>query len=315
VAVVATAIIGLMAAFAGACGGMKAAEDARPASQGGVANPDVVVIGNPGDVPEWMQHLNQPAEPFRIAGDVYFVGTSGVGVFLIPTPEGHILIDSGFEASVPMIADSVRQLGFRFQDIKVVLTSHAHSDHAGGHAWVRRVTGARVLASEADVQMLAAGGRGDFAYGDSLPFPPVDVDGIVADGEGVQLGGVTLTAHQTAGHTKGAITWTTTMEEGGQPLEVVFFSSAGLHPAVPLRNNPSYPTIIQDYEQSFALWKQLPCDLFLGSHTVFFDLPAKRARQKLAPTPNPFIDPDGFRALIAQQEARFRDRLAAEPGP
>jgi metallo-beta-lactamase class B len=305
--------VALAALVAGACGRNPADQVSLPTMGTGFENPDLVPTENPAEVPEWMRYLNQPGEAFRIAGNLYFVGTSGVGVFLITTPDGHILLDSGFEASVPMIADGVRRLGFRLEDIEILLTSHAHSDHVGGHAWVRRLTGARILVSAEDARMISAGGRGDFAYGDSLPYPPAEADGIVADGDRVELGGVTLVAHLTPGHTQGSITWTMGVEDQGQRLEVVFFPSAGLHPLVPLRNNASYPAIVEDYEQSFARWKAMLCDLFLGSHTVFFDLAGKRARQQLAATPNPFIDPEGFRAFVAQQEARYRTRLAAEP--
>jgi metallo-beta-lactamase class B len=255
--------------------------------------------------------MNQPAEPFRIVGNVYFVGTSGLGVYLIATPAGHVLLDSGFPESVPLIAASVAQLGFRFEDVRILLASHAHIDHVGGHALVRQRVGARVLIAERDAPRLRAVGRGDFAYGDTFTYPPCPADATLQDGDRVELGGSVLTARLTAGHTEGATTWTMALEEAGQPVQLVFFPSAGL-PDVRLRHNPAYPDIARDYEQSFAVWKALACDVFLGSHTVFFDLARKRDQQKLDPGANPFVDATAFRSFIDQQELRFRARLAAE---
>jgi metallo-beta-lactamase class B len=262
-------------------------------------------------VPGYMRSWNRPSEPFRVAGNVYFVGTSGMGVYLIPTAAGHILLDSAFEASVPLIIDNVRQLGFRFEDIKVLLASHGHIDHVGGHARVRELTGARVLVSAGDARLLREGGRGDFAYGDALAFRPSPVDGLVEDGQRIELGGTSLTAHLTPGHTEGATTWTMDVEEEGRRLRVLFFPSGNVSPGARLKNNQQYPAIVSDFERSFARWKNLPCDVFLGAHTIFFDLPGKRARQKRG-GPNPFIDPGGYRRTVEEQEGKFRAQLADE---
>jgi metallo-beta-lactamase class B len=263
-------------------------------------------------VPASMTALNRPSQPFRIVGNVHFVGTSGMGVFLITTPAGHILLDTGFDASVPLVAGNVRRLGFKFEDIKILLASHAHVDHVGGHNRVRQMTGARVLISEGDAPLLRAGGRGDHAYGDKLPFPPCEVDGFVRDQEQIQLGGTTMIAHLTPGHTPGATTWTTIVDDRGRALEVLFYPSGTVSPGSTLKENTLYPEIVPDFERSFALWKAMPCDVFLGSHTAFFDLETKRAKLGRAPGANPFIDPQGFRRLIAEQEKLFRDLLARE---
>jgi metallo-beta-lactamase class B len=262
-------------------------------------------------VPGFMRSWNQPSEPFRVAGNVHFVGTSGMGVYLITTGAGHILLDSAFEASVPIIAENVRRLGFELGDVKILLASHGHIDHVGGHARVRELTGARVLVSQADARLLREGGRGDFAYGDTLAFRPSPVDGIVADGQVVELGGTRLVAHLTPGHTEGATTWTMEVEEQGRKLQVLFFPSGNVSPGAQLKNNTRYPGIATDFERSFARWKTLPCDVFLGAHTIFFDLARKRDRIKPG-EPNPFIDPEGYRRTVAEQERKFRSQLAGE---
>ncbi len=262
-------------------------------------------------VPGFMRPWNRPSEPFRVVGNVYSVGTSGVGVYLITTPAGHILLDSAFEASVPMIAENIRRLGFQPADVELLLASHGHIDHVGGHARMRELTGARVLISAPDARLLREGGRNDFAYGDTLAFRPCPPDGLVADGQKVELGGTTLVAHLTPGHTEGATTWTMQVEEEGRPLQVLFFPSGNVSPGARLKNNEKYPTIAADFERSFARWKDLPCDVFLGAHTIFFDLAGKRARQKPG-APNPFIDPEGYRRTLADQEQKFRALLARE---
>jgi metallo-beta-lactamase class B len=260
-------------------------------------------------VPLVLRGMADPAEPVRVAGNVYFVGTSGIGVFLITTPAGHILIDSAFEASVELIRASVERLGFRFADIKILLSSHAHVDHVQGHARIKELTGARVLASAGDAPVIAGGGKGDFAYERLFSWRPCPVDGLVADGAEVSLGGVVLTAHLTPGHTRGATTWTMEVKEGGRALHVVFFPSGNVNLGVPVRDNPRYPEIAQDYQHSFAVWKALSCDVVLGAHTDFFDLAGKRARVKRGEQPNPFIDPAGYRRLVADQEKKFQVRL------
>jgi metallo-beta-lactamase class B len=256
-----------------------------------------------------MRGWNRRAEPFRVIGNIYFVGTNELAIFLVTTPAGHILIDSGFEETVPLVKDSVERLGFALRDVKVLLSSHAHIDHVGGLARMRALTGARILATEPDAALIRSGGGGPMAL-DST-WPPAPVDGILENGQKVELGGTTLVAHLTAGHTPGATTWTTTVEEDGRRLAVVFFSSSTLFAETPLVGNQAYPQIAADFERSYAFWNAVRCDVFLGSHGWFFGLADKRDRLKRGETPNPFIDPAGWKALIADQEANFRRRLAA----
>ena len=256
-----------------------------------------------------MRGWNEPAPPCRIVGNIYFVGTNELAMYLIVTPAGNILLDTGFEESVPLVQASVRRLGFRFEDIKLLLSSHAHNDHVAGHARVKALTGARVLATAPDAATMRAGGGGPLTFG--MTWPPVVVDEILHDGQRVELGGTVLVAHLTAGHTPGATTWTTTVDEGGQRLDVVFFSSSTLFEETPLHGNKDYPGIAEDFDRSYAFWRSVPCDVFLAPHGGFFGLADKRDRALRGDTPNPFIDRVGWKRLIGEQEANFRRRLAA----
>lgn len=270
-----------------------------------------------GGVPRPMRAWNRALPPYRVIDNIYYVGSNEIAQFLITTPAGHILIDSGFEASVPRLRDNVAALGFRFEDIKILLTSHAHIDHVQGHALVRRLTGATVVASARDGAFVAAGGKGESVYDGVYAWTPCPVDRVVGDGDEVRLGTTTLTAHLTPGHTMGAVTWTLRLpppagEPGARGLDVVFFPSANVNPGVHLVGNPRYPAIADDFARSFAIWKSLPCDVFLGSHGAFYDMSAKRSRQQAGAADNPFIDPAGYRRFVAEAEASFRAKLAAE---
>lgn len=255
---------------------------------------------------------NQPVEPFRIAENLYYVGASDITSFLITTPQGHILIDGGFVETVPLIRAGVQKLGFRLEDVKFLLNNHAHYDHAAGLAELKKLTGAKLVVSEGDAPLLAAGGKGDFAFGDRLLFPPVQADRTIKDGDTVSLGGVTLTARVTPGHTKGCTSWTMKVKDGGRTLDVVFAGSVSVNPGVTLAVNPRYPKIAEDYAQTFEVLEGLPCDLFLSSHGSFFDLKGKAERLRQGETPNPFIDPKGYRAYLARMEERFRNQLTEE---
>src|SRR6266496_3517135 len=245
-------------------------------------------------VPYEMRAWNRPFAPYRIIGNIHYVGTKEIAQYLITTREGHILLDSGFEASVPRLAANVRALGFRFEDVKILLTSHAHIDHVQGHALVRRLTGATVMVSAADAPVVATGGKGEPVYGGVYAWTPCPVDRVAADGERVTLGGTTLVAHITPGHTRGATTWTMEVTEGGRTLSVVFFPSANVNPGVRLVGNARYPEIAADFRRSFSVWKSLPCDVPLGSHGYFYDMEAKRRRLSSDGGANPFIDPGGY---------------------
>jgi metallo-beta-lactamase class B len=263
-------------------------------------------------VPRDMRAWNRPFPPHRVIGNVYYVGSNAIAQYLITTPQGHILLDSGFEASVPRLADNVRALGFRFEDVKLLLASHAHIDHVQGHALAQRLTGAQVVVSAPDAPVISSGGKGEPVFDGVYAWAPCPVDRVVADGERVTLGGTTLVAHLTPGHTRGATTWTMEVEDGGRKLAVVFFPSANVNPGVRLVDNPRYPEIADDFRRSFAVWKSLPCDVPLGAHGSFYDMDKKHDRLTGGATANPFIDPEGYRQLVAQAEKRFEDQLASE---
>jgi metallo-beta-lactamase class B len=262
------------------------------------------------------QAMNGPFEPFRIIGNLYYVGAADVSSFLITTPKGHILIDSGFEATVPLIRDGARKLGFRFEDIKFLLNSHAHLDHAGGHARLKRLTGAQIVMSQADAELLAHGGKGDFApLGDDvLAYEPAVADRIVRDGDSVSLGGTTLRARLTPGHTKGCTTWTMVVEESGKPYRVVFYGSTTILPGVHLVDNALYPGVAGDFAGTFRVLKSLPCDVFLAPHGVMFDLRGKAKRLTAGRQPNPFVDPEGYRSFVARSEEAYQRQWNRERG-
>jgi metallo-beta-lactamase class B len=259
----------------------------------------------PHDVPLMMRGWNDPFPPFRIAGNIHYVGTNRMALFLVTTPDGHILIDSGFEAGVPRLKQNVEALGFRFEDIKLLLASHAHVDHVQGHALVKQLTRARVVVSAADAPTVSTGGKQEWAYGDLFSWPPCPVDQIIDDGGVIELGGARLTARLTPGHSKGATTWTMTVQEGGRPLAVVFYPSGNVPPGAKLVDNPEYPQAVAAFQGSFALWKSLPCDLFLGAHGEFFDLEKKWKRLQ-AGEKDAFVDPEGYRKAIADAEKKFQ---------
>ena len=250
---------------------------------------------------------NQPVPPFRIIGNLYYVGATEVCSFLITTPQGHILLDGGFVETAPQIERNLSQLGFKLADVKILLNSHAHFDHAGGLAELKRESGAKLVASARDAELLRNGGHGDFRFGDTLSFPPVDVDQIIGDGESIELGGQKLTAWLTPGHTKGNTTWVTKISDGSKNYVVVF---AGSPTALDyqLVGKESYPGIAADFEKTFAVLKRLPCDIFLSDHGSFFEFEQKRQRLSRGETPNPFIDPDGYKRFVAQYEAEFHHK-------
>jgi metallo-beta-lactamase class B len=263
-----------------------------------------------------LRSMSRPFEPFRVIGNIYYVGASDVSSFLITTPEGHLRLDSGFAETVPLIREGVRTLGFRFEDIQLLLNSHAHVDHAGGHALVKRLTGARIVMSEADANLLARGGKGDFlpVGDDVVSYEPAPADRIVRDLDQVTRGGVTLTAHRTPGHTKGCTTWTMPVEMDGRRYEVVFSGGTTLLPGIRLVANPKYPGLADDFAQTFRVLRALPCDIFLAPHGFHFGLEPKAQKHRAGVMPNPFIDPEGYRAFVDRSERVYLQQLCREQG-
>jgi metallo-beta-lactamase class B len=255
-------------------------------------------------------------EPFpahKVIGNVYYVGSKDLASYLITTPEGHILINSGFEETVPLIRKSVESLGFQMADIKVLLASHAHSDHVAGHARMKELTGAKVHVMRGDDGVIASGGEGQYLYSDSR-WTPCPVDRVLEDGDEVKLGGVALVARRTPGHTRGCTTWTWRVADGGKDLDVVVIGSPNVNPGYRLVGNEDYPEIADDFARTFAILKALPCDVFLGAHGGYYGMVSKYERTKQRAGTNPFLDPEGYRAYVAQKEEAFRAALAAQRG-
>src|SRR5262252_569498 len=259
--------------------------------------------------PDW----TAPFPPHNIIANVDYVGSKDLASFLITTPQGRILINSNLESSVPMIRQNVERLGFRFSDIKILLISHGHFDHCAGSALIKQLTGAKYMVMEGDVPVVEDGGRSDFQYSDrpDFLFKPAKVDRILHDGDEVRLGDVVLTAHLTAGHTKGCTTWTLRVREGSKLYNLVIVGSPNVNPGYRLVHNSSYPQIAQDYEHTFQVLKTLPCDVFLAAHGSNYGMIEKFAQAAKAPS-NPFVDPTGYTEYVANRELAFRAELSKQ---
>jgi metallo-beta-lactamase class B len=252
-------------------------------------------IGGPDD-------MTTPFPPHKVIGNIYYVGTRSLAVFLIVTPQGNILINSTYERNVPTIQKSIEQLGFTFSDVKILLGSHAHGDHQEGDALVKQLTGAQVMAMAEDVPALRAMKPG----GKEHP-----IDRVLHDGDTVSLGGTTLVAHLTPGHSRGCTTWTLKAQENGKTYDVVIIGSFGTNPGFQLVNNPDVPDIAGEFRRAFAVARKLPCDVPLGSHPSMYRLDEKYAKLA-AGGPNPFIDPAGYSLEVDIAEAMFRAVLAEQ---
>lgn len=245
---------------------------------------------------------NEPIEPFRVAGPLYYVGPANVTSLLVATPEGLALIDGGFEESAPIIAANLRKLGFRIEDVKILLSTHAHTDHAGGLAALKAASGARLHAGAADVELLRRGGRGDFAFGDTLPFPAVEADVAVRDGQEVALGGIRFRAIATPGHTKGCTSWAFTIDDGGVERRVLMIGGTTA-PGYRLVGNEGYPGIVADFDGTFRTLRARRADLVFEGHGFAFDLEARRQGRR------PFVDPGALKESVDRAEAAFRKAL------
>lgn len=255
------------------------------------------------------QRWNAPVEPFRIVANIYYVGAAEVTSFLITTPKGHILIDAGYEETAPMIRDNVAKLGFDIRDVRILLNTQAHYDHAGGFVKVKAMTRATLMASDREAPLLIRGGLGDPQFGDRFPYPPVTPDRLLRDGERVSLGGTTLTARLTPGHTPGCTTWTMTAHEKLRRYNVAVVCSASVPPAYRLVGNTKYPNAADDYRRTFRILESLPVDVFLAAHGSMFDLSEKAEKLRRGERPNPFIDPAGYKAYVRRAEETFEKIL------
>jgi metallo-beta-lactamase class B len=254
---------------------------------------------------------NKPFPPFRIIGNLYYVGATGVSSFLIATPEGNILLDGGLVETAPQIEHNVSILGFRMRGVKCLLNSHAHYDHCGGLAELKRASGARMVASAADASTLSSGFQQSYGPGQSAArFPAVNVDQLVSDRETVSVGDARLTAHITPGHTKGCTTWTMQVSENNKTYQVVFYCSTTVA-GNQLIQNPKYPRIVDDYEHSFAILRRMQCDVFLAPHPEFFHMSEKVERKERGGS-NPFIDPLELPEFVKQSQESFEEELAKQ---
>ncbi len=253
---------------------------------------------------------SEPFPPHRMIGNIYYVGSRGLASYLITTPAGDILINSNLKSSVPLIRESIEKLGFHFGDVKILLISHAHFDHDGSSAEIKKLTGAKYMVMDGDVGVVESGGKTDFQYGHdaSTWYPAAKVDRILHDGDQVTLGDAVLTAHKTAGHTKGCTTWSLRVTEAGHTYDVVIVGSPNVNPGYKLVNNSRYPEIADDYARGFRVLKSLPCDVFLGAHGGYYEMEAKYARLNAGGT-NPYIDPNGYQTYVSDREQAFLSEL------
>ena len=246
---------------------------------------------------------HEPFPPHRIADNLYYVGSRGLASYLVTSEEGHILINSSFERTVPMIRASIEKLGFKVGDVKILLSSHAHSDHVEGLGLMKEVTGAKVFVMEGDDEVIRKGGEGQYLYEER--WRPCKVDRVLKDGEEVRLGNAKLLAHLTPGHTRGCTTWTMTAMDTGKPRRVVIIGSPNVNEGFKLVNNMEYLEISKDYARTFQVLKSLPCDIFLGAHGSYYGMEGKYAKIKTVGAENPFVDPEGYRAYVEDREKAY----------
>jgi metallo-beta-lactamase class B len=258
-----------------------------------------------------------PIAPFKIADNLYYVGSRDLASYLIVTPDGDILINSSLASSPPLIEKSITDLGFRLSDVKILLISHAHFDHDAGSAQILHDTGAKYMVMDADVSAVESGGAKDFAYPDDR-YPAAHVNRVLHDGDQVRLGNAVLTAHKTAGHTRGCTTWTMQATLDGKPRNVVIVGSWNVNTGFRLVDSPghpaSYPGIAADYQHGFEVLASLPCDIFLGAHGSYFNMLPKLNRLKAGAgaqngNASVWIDPEGYQRAVAERKLAFEREL------
>ena len=260
--------------------------------------------------PDWIK----PFPAHRVIGNVYYVGTYDLACFLIATPQGNILINTGMDSSVPMIRASIESLGFKFEDTKILLTTRAHNDHVAGMAEMKRLTGAKLLATDGDAPVLEDGGKSDPLWAtEEYRFTPVKVDGRIKDGQKISLGGTDLTAYSHPGHTRGSVSYGLTIAENGRNYHVLIANIGSINPGTLLIGNKKYPQISDDYARTFREQKKLSCDIFLSSHAGQYGLHEKW-KPGQAYSPDTFVDPEGYKAAVARAEVAYIEWLAKEKG-
>jgi metallo-beta-lactamase class B len=283
------------------------------------ANPPAQNSGMP-NLAQSAAAMKEPFPPFHIIGNINYVGSKGISCYLITTPAGEILIDTGYPDMAEQIEGNIQKLGYKLSDVKIIIDSHSHIDHAGGIAAVKAATGATLMSVAEDAVYLESGGHNDVLFGDRNLFPAVKVDRVLHDGEAITLGGVTLTPHLTPGHTPGNTTWTMVTEDKGKSYNVVFWVFVSLFPNASLKGTPSYPNMGADVAKTMKVIPTIKCDVFLGSNSSFFNMEQKHDALMKGADPNPFIDPQGCKEFVERAEASYqaalqRDQAAATTAP
>ncbi len=253
---------------------------------------------------------SQPVEPYKVIGNIYYVGAVNISSHIIVTPEGLILLDSGTQEMLPGIRTNLEKLDYTLQDVKIILSSHAHWDHVEGHAAIKELSGAQVMAVGEDAAAIASGI--DTSAAGAQGWNPTAVDRVLKNGDKVTLGGVTMQAHLTPGHTKGCTAWTITVEENGKFYVVVFVGGTGINRGVQLLDNKRHPSIVEDYARTFRVLKELPADVFLAQHPSMYGMADKLERLRAGATSNPFIDPEGYQRFLEEEEGKYLRQLEEE---
>jgi metallo-beta-lactamase class B len=272
-----------------------------------IAQPTVTVQLKP------QEHYVRPFEPFRIVGNLYYVGTYDLAVYLITTPQGHLLVNTGINDSAPAIKANVEKMGFKFSDIKLLLATHGHWDHVGAFADIKRMTGAPLLLHEDDAALVESGGSEDYRYpqGRGTTYEPVKVDRRLREGDKVRLGGMELTVFHHPGHTKGSATFSFTVRDAGRDYNVIIVNMGSINPGVTVSGMQAFPGITEAYASTLARQKQMQPDIWVASHAAQFNM-----HQKYKPgapyDPNRFVDPDGFGAKVQFYEKLFQAALQKE---
>ena len=253
---------------------------------------------------------SQPVEPYKVIGNIYYVGAVNISSHIIVTPEGLILLDTGTQEMLPGIRTNLEKLGYTLQDVKIILSSHAHWDHVEGHAAIKELSGATVMAVGEDAAAISSGI--DSSAAGAQGWNPTEVGRVLEDGDKVTLGGVTMQAHWTPGHTKGCTAWTTTVEEDGKSYSVVFVGGTGINRGVKLLNNKRHPSIVEDYARTFRVLKDLPADVFLAQHPSMYGMEEKLKQLKAGATANPFVDPEEYQRFLGEEEGKYLKQLEEE---
>lgn len=260
-----------------------------------------------------MLKWDEPAEPAKIVGNIYFVGTKGLSVFLITGSEGHIVLNTGMPGSGPMIEKSIRQLGFKPEDVKILLTGHAHCDHVGGHTSLKKLTGAKIAMIREEVDLFESGGKLDFHYGaiKEFGFDPAKVDTIFRDGDEIKLGNIVIKAILTAGHTRGSMTYTMNVVDNGTEYSVLFPNGTSINPGYRVVNRPSYPGIADDFLKTVETLESMKPDIWLMPHNEAYGYFAKQAKAATEGA-KAWVDPDGYQKWIASVREKMETAIARE---